>query len=67
MHVYILQAYIVRLGMTKYPVVLSTSNIAVYDMMCLLISIAVVIVCVLLAKMIERNVYLDRYIFGKQN
>lgn len=65
LHVYILQAFIVRLGMTKIPVVLSATNIYVYDAMCLLISIIVVVIGIFLAKLLERNLYVNRYIFGK--
>lgn len=64
LHVYILQSFIVELNI--FHILFPTSNECVYSYIYApLFSIAVVAVCILAAKILEKNKYVAFFLFGK--
>lgn len=65
LHVYILQAFIVRFGMTKFPIYLPNYGDIFYYVITLIVSCIIAIFCVIMAKILEKNAIVNKYLFGK--
>lgn len=65
LHVYILQAFIVRFGMTKFPIYLPNYGDIFYYVITLIVSCIIAIFCVIMAKILEKKTIVNKYIFGK--
>ena len=66
MHVYILQVFVIKGLLAPLHIILPSTNVIVYDLLTLGMSVLILVACVLIAKVLEKNRYVDIYIFGKQ-
>lgn len=65
LHVYILQAFLVRLGLRAAHIQLPFSETPVYEVTTFIISLLITIVSIAIAKVLEKNTYINKYLFGK--
>ena len=65
LHVYILQAFIVRWALERLDYILPIHSIILYPLATLVISFLIVVLSIKMSKVLEYNRYLNRFLFGK--
>jgi len=65
LHVYILQVFVIKGMLAPFHIILPSENVNTYYLLTLGISFVILIVCIFIAKVLERNRYINKYIFGK--
>ena len=65
LHIYILQAFLVRLGLGSMHIHLPWAETIFYDVIAFIVSIFVTIVSIEIAKILQRSMIINRYLFGK--
>lgn len=65
LHIYILQAFIVRMGIGALHIHIAYAETPFYEVVTMIVSISVSIVSIEIAKVLQRSTIINRYLFGK--
>lgn len=63
LHIYIIQTFLVEINLLKIK--LPLENHALYNVYSIAVSVLILILCILIAKVLEKNKYCNRYLFGR--